>query len=315
MSQISRKIEGTATVLSSISHGGENAGTTQYLRREKVVQPDGSVAEVPIISGNALRGILRDHSANYTWEYLGRPELPLPVFDVLYSGGALAKAGSGKVLGSKQLAELRRLVPHVALFGAAGGGRIIEGRLQVGKLTPIVRQTTHLYPAPEGFAPPDMWDLLQLEGFTRRDDAKRPQLAERIAGMLPTTEPAQGALLTEVDTTDDTLDRESAQQMRYEVETLAAGTLLHWSIRVECASELVEAQLAAALASWGASGAHIGGRSATGHGRLALDAHQWVTSRVEPTEGSELAPSWHDQLASHHAEHKDEIVEALGWLA
>ena len=52
--------EGHVTALSSISHIGETRGVTAELRREKVLLPTGDVEEVPIISGNGLRGPLRD---------------------------------------------------------------------------------------------------------------------------------------------------------------------------------------------------------------------------------------------------------------
>jgi len=51
---------GAVTALSSISHIGENRGITSLLRREKIVAGDGTVEEVPIFSGNGIRGMLRD---------------------------------------------------------------------------------------------------------------------------------------------------------------------------------------------------------------------------------------------------------------
>jgi len=294
----SYRSEGVATLLSSVSHGGEHAGTVQMLRRERVVQPDGSVTEVPVISGNALRGILRDHSAGLLWRALGEPELPLPVFHVLWSGGALAKAGAGHVITSQQLAELRRLVPHVSLFGAAGGGRIIEGKLLVGKLTPVCAETAHIMP-PGALAGGErsIWEMLQVEEFSRRDDAKRPALTAAIAG---------GGVLESGDGKPDG----PAQQMRYGIETIAAGTRLHWWIGLRDVTGLEAETFRAALASWAADGAHLGGRSATGHGRLAISSDSWVSAAPALTAGSALPAG----PEGHAAEHRDRILEALGWL-
>ena len=50
---------GTVTARTSISHGGETRGLISMLRREAIIQPDGTTAMVPIISGNSLRGRLR----------------------------------------------------------------------------------------------------------------------------------------------------------------------------------------------------------------------------------------------------------------
>ena len=191
------RTEGVVTLLASTIHGGEHAGTTSYLRRERIVQPDGSVAEVPVISGNGVRGMLRDISADITWRMLGEPHLSMQTFDVLWSGGSLAKAGAGHVLSTQDLRSLRDLCPHIGVFGAAGGGRIIEGRLKVGKMMPVCAETSHLLPE-ELRSDVSIWDYLQVEEFTRRDDGKRPMKA---------LESGEGSLITE--------EREVPHQMRY----------------------------------------------------------------------------------------------------
>lgn len=311
------RIEGAATLLSSLSHGGEHAGTIGYMRREKVAQPDGTVVDVPIVSGNSLRGILRDHAANVMWQALGCPELPVQVFHLLWSGGSLAKAGSGHVLGARQLAEVRQLIPVVSVFGGSGAGKIIEGKLSVGKLVPICAETAHLMPPDLADTPRSVWDMLQVEEFTRRDDAKRDQLHGAIEGMraLPSVE-EQGQLLAVADHAPAVEDERDgpAQQMRYGVETLAAGTRLHWWMQLRQVTDVERALVAAAIDSWTADGAHIGGRSATGHGRLRLDVHQWSHSTPATTVGQALAVTG-DPLAAHVDTHRDQIIETLGWFA
>lgn len=309
------RIEGVATLLSSLSHGGEHAGTVGYLRREKIVQPDGSVVEVPVVSGNALRGILRDYAAEVFWAALGRPELPAPVFHLLWSGGSLAKAGSGHVLGARQLADVRRLIPVVSLFGGSGAGKIIEGKMRAGKLVPVCAETAHLMP--EGISGDrSVWDMLQIEEFTRRDDAKRDRLHVAIAGMTTPAAIEPGTLLTvephapAVEATDG-----PAQQMRYGVETLAAGARLHWWMTLHGVTDVESALLAQAIEAWSRGGAHIGGRSATGHGRLRLDVQTWQAASPTITVGDALAVPDADPLGDHVTGHRDAIVEALGWFA
>jgi 3'-phosphoadenosine 5'-phosphosulfate sulfotransferase (PAPS reductase)/FAD synthetase len=64
--------EGTMTALTSIAHnGGQSFGIESKLRRERFVQPDGSVEEVPILSGNGLRGMLRDRGMWHMCRALG----------------------------------------------------------------------------------------------------------------------------------------------------------------------------------------------------------------------------------------------------
>lgn len=316
------RIEGAATLLSSLVHGGEHHGTIASFRREKIIEIDGKAVDVPIVSGNALRGLLRDHAAHIMWDALGRPQLPPPVFHLLWSGGSLAKAGSGHVIGARQLAEVRRLIPLVSLFGGSGAGKIIEGKLRVGKLTPICAETAHLLPDTlvDQAEPRPMWELLQVEEFTRRDDAKRDQLHPAIEGMARPelgTGDEQGQLLEVADhapAAEDELDG-PAQQMRYGVETLAAGTRLHWWMSLHQVTDPEVALFAAAIDRWTADGAHLGGRAATGHGRLRLDVHQWSHQTPATTVGEALDVAGRDHLVDHVDQHRAEILEALEWFA
>ena len=94
--------EGIMTALTSISHIGETYGINAKLRREKIVQLDGSVEEVPVISGNGLRGLLRDRGMLHMLRNLGYgvnaetgqiTGLSLAAFYFLITGGALTEVG------------------------------------------------------------------------------------------------------------------------------------------------------------------------------------------------------------------------------
>lgn len=318
----SHRIEGAATLLSSLSHGGEPAGTVGFLRREKIIGPDDRPVDIPIVSGNSLRGLLRDYSADVMWRSLGSPPLPPQVFHLLWGGGALAKAGAGHVLGARQLGQVRRLIPHVSLFGGSGAGKIMEGKLRVGKLTPICAETAHIVPADlAGPDPASIWEMVQIEEFTRRDDAKRDQLHGAIQGLAElngSTTPAIGAgtLLTVEPSAPAVEDTGGpAQQMRYGTETLAAGARLHWWMSLRNVTAVETALFAAALEAWSADGGAIGGRSATGHGRIRLDARQWAAQTPTTTIGEALQVAGLDPLTEHVAEHRGEILAALGWFA
>lgn len=307
-------LDGVATVLSSIIHGGERAGTISYLRREQVVQPDGTVEDVPVLSGNGLRGVLRDVSAEMLWRQIGEPDLPMPVFHALWSGGALAKTGSGKALDPIRLGRLRRLVPHIALFGCAGGGRIIEGKLRVGKLVPITTETAHIIPARLAeLATSSYEDRVQIEHYVRTDDARKATWRELGAA------PAHAAIgtgtvgaldLAEPVTVDDT-PAEETTQMRYGVETIAPGTRLWCSFGLTHATDAEWAWFAETLGTWSASGAHFGGRSAVGHGRLRLELDQFgeMAPRLVRSHDLALVPS-----QALDAAQAAEVIEALSWL-
>jgi CRISPR/Cas system CSM-associated protein Csm3 (group 7 of RAMP superfamily) len=162
------KWEGTATALSSVTHGEQSLGTGTYMRREKFLLPSGIVDEIPLVSGNALRGSMRDHAAKAYWQFLGKPHLNLSVSHALFSGGTISKATNAEPVSGIKLREIREACPPISIFGAAGGGRIIDGILSVGKMLPITQETAHIIPEKFHTANlPSYWDLLQLEEYSR----------------------------------------------------------------------------------------------------------------------------------------------------
>lgn len=162
------KWEGTGTALSSVTHGEQSLGTGNYMRREKFFLPAGYVEEIPLISGNAFRGSMRDYAAQLYWHFLGKPHLNVSVSHALFSGGTISKATNAEPVSGLKLREIREVCPPISIFGAAGGGRIIDGILSVGKLLPIVEETKHLIPEKyHGEHVPSYWDLLQLEEYSR----------------------------------------------------------------------------------------------------------------------------------------------------
>lgn len=169
----------TLTAESSIIHGGQVLGTNQYLHREKFLLQDGSIEEIPVITGNAFRGALRDHAAQLYIDFLGDQELPLPVVQALWSGGTVTKA-KGLPLSGEKLRKLREVAPPLSIFGFACAGRIVSGSLSVGKILPICSELSHLIPSDILDKVDNLssyWDITQLEEFSRfPDDESREGL-------------------------------------------------------------------------------------------------------------------------------------------
>lgn len=215
-------IDGIITAQTSISHIGFTHGINAKLRREIIVQPNGEIENVPIISGNAIRGILRDvgmlhmvrnigyktdddfdaavvkagaRSADIEGEQqeihleekekksIERSGLSLAAFYFLFSGGALTK-DAGRGLDIDAARKWRKLIPLVALFGGAMGNQIMPGMIKIGKMIPICSETAHLIPEKyiDGFAINSCWEFCQEEAFTRRDDEKNEKLRQLISG-------------------------------------------------------------------------------------------------------------------------------------
>lgn len=181
--------EGTMTALTSISHIGDSHGVNSKLRREKVIQPNGAVEEIPIISGNAMRGILRDRGMLHMLKQLGYgvndetgevKGLSLSAFYFLFSGGALTKDLGNRGLDVDEARRWRSLIPLVAVFGGAMGNQIMPGKAKIGKAIPICTETAHIIPERFLGGVDSVWELCQEEAYTRRDDEKNDNLRQLI---------------------------------------------------------------------------------------------------------------------------------------
>lgn len=311
-------LEGTVKALSSITHnGGQSFGISSKLRREKFVQLDGTVEEVPVISGNSLRGVLRDRSMLQMCKILGYGVeeeqgsvrgLSLAAFHFLFSGGALTSEG-GKTIDIERARQLRKLIPLVGVFGGALGNTILPGKLKVGKLIPLCQETIHVLPAKVQQPAPSIWEYLQEEMYTRKDDAKNEHYRPLIA---PTEQQRQfhettaDALIPEIGS--DLPAREGQkQQMMYYVETFAAGTPFYWRITLDDVTDIEFEAFLVGLAQFSRM-PYVGGKSAVGLGEIAINFDKWLSidSRVH-TESQEI----NIPLGQAYQQHLQEQGEAI----
>lgn len=268
------------TLLSPLTHGADvKAGNTTLFRRMAVIDELGTVRHLPVVSGNSVRGVLRDILADHLLQSLGlasdrmRPSIAPWLFHALYSGGTLSEQASGspisKLLGSHGIIKaegwrhFREVVPALSLFGCALEQHIIPGRMQVSHLRPVCAEWGF-----EG-APP-MARLFSYEFLTRKEDRE--------------------------------IDRPDSVQMIANTEVLVPGTRLRGGIDVvPFATEMEKSALGLALSLWERSGT-LGAQAARGLGRAAFD----VTGKPEG-----------DRYEAFLAENKDRILrlfERLGGL-
>jgi CRISPR type IV-associated protein Csf2 len=306
-------MEGIVTALSSISHnGGEQNGITTQLRREKFVQPDGEVEDVPVISGNSIRGLLRDIGMFYMLQKLGYgvniesgkvEGLTLPAFYFLFSGGALVSNGES-ALNVDYFRKMKETIPLIGLFGGAIGNSIMPGKIKIGKMIPICDETMHLMPEKvKSETVKSIWDYCQLEMYTRKDDEKNENLRKMID---EDTRKLLGSSGSKMDIT-----KAGPQQMMYYVETLSAGTKLFWKIVLEDVNDIeFEAFLTTILQF--SKFPHIGGKSGTGLGEIAIKMDKWIEidSRAH-LEGKEIDFAIGQKYENHLKEKAAEIKNFL----
>lgn len=286
---------GTLTALSSIAHGGETRGTITLLRRELVRAPDGRLMHVPVISGNTVRGRLRRLGEELLRDAIGYEGLLTPAAaHTLRGGGALAKT-SGEPLSGNRLRRLRELVPQIGVFGGAGGGTIINGALDVGKVVPHVSELSHITGV---VCDQSSFTSTQLEAYTRQSDADSHDFAD----VLMPAEP-DATLVFEADGRPDPSVR-GGNQMLFHVETFPAGTVFSTWLRLRRPSALEMAFFVDVVRSFVDDG-RLGGRVAAGHGLVKVDLEP-----DEPIANNDL-PDW--RAVAH--DNRDEILNVLKGLA
>jgi CRISPR/Cas system CSM-associated protein Csm3 (group 7 of RAMP superfamily) len=252
-------LEGTVTALSSISHnGGEKNGVVTQLRREKFVQPNGNVVEVPVISGNSIRGKMRDLAAIDILTKSDGVKIKIDgdSFNLLFTGGSLESTGESGV-NIEKVRKMRKDMPMLSVLGGSVGNVILPGKLDMGKLIPITKETAHLIP--EKFHGKDalksVWEYCQVEMNTRTDDAKNENHRDFL--------------------TDEAKAGEKVKsQMMYQVETLAAGTRFYWKICLRDTNEIETGAFLSTLNSWTKQASQVGGNGRVGHGALKVELNE-----------------------------------------
>lgn len=250
------RLEGTFTLLAPLSHIGESISNTSYLVEDSIIQPDGSVEKVFAYSGNAWRGQLRDLMASYMLEKLGRPNISLDTFHLLYSGG---KIGGAQTTDMAQARRVRAAIPMISLLGGGIGNQILQGKLRVGTCYPLCVQAVPVLPSDyhAEASKIDYTDATFTKEYSRRDDTKVESVSQY--------------LLTDQSANDKPKkDKEASQQMRIRSELVSAGVKLRtWIV----GTDLTEIEFGALV-----SGLHefskqpfIGGQSSRGHGLVNVD--------------------------------------------
>jgi len=239
-----RDFTGTFEAQAPISHGSdEDFGMEIRLRTlEMTVRENGDTYHeaVPVISGNSLRGQLRDLLAQDFLDRLSTDDDPLQVSDTLsnalYAGGSLERtAGAGK-LNRRLIHDIREYIPPLSLLGTAIEDQMIEGRVDVGQLLPIATETNN-YTGRD--ADKSVFEFVDTTFYTRQDD--------RVGGRQ---------------------EDEDAQQMKYDVQVLVPGTRLHHDLTLRSGHTDLDAACLGHAFDLFNERAVLGGMASRGHGTV-----------------------------------------------
>lgn len=278
------KLDGVITLLAPLSHIGESLGIDSYLATDMIIGPDGKPVECFLYSGNSFRGILRDCAAKYLLNKLGRFAVPLEVFHLLFSGGSI---GGEQSIDIDQARLYRKLLPAFSIFGGGVGNQIMEGKLKIGSMYPLVAECQRVLPEYLRDANAPSWKHWTYEkSYTRRDDSKQENLRVYIAENQVENSSLLSAGKQETllgDGADKTSTKEvktdtkkkkekdgPATQMRYTVEVLAAGAMMYQRVFLQDMTMLEFGAFISALDEFSQT-PFLGGKSGTGHGLCEIE--------------------------------------------
>lgn len=221
---------------------------------------------MPIISGNSIRGQLRDLIGADFMRRLGLRSKMLA--GRLLEGGGLSKGeSSGQDL--DRLRMLREAIPPLSLFGGAVGNVIMRGKMDIGSFVPIGYETRLYLPhAMQELATCSVFEYMQSEEYTHTADHADPRYEELFG---------DGAGVAD--------GSEHGVQMRYTVETMCAGARLFWHYVLKDVTPVEADCFLAALRLW-AKRPTLGGKSGSGHALVEMDLDNgWL---ITPYDGHNL---------------------------
>ena len=311
--------------LTPIAHASESIGNTSLCMREKRRLPDGSFCHVPIITGDTLRHGLREAGAYALLDAAGMLDSPVlgeAALRLLFAGGMITGSEGGAV----KLDDYRRMValcPPLGLLGGCAQNRAVPGKVQVDPADLICEETAHRMPE---------WVTAWLEEGKVSLQSCRGHIEEvQRVRMDPMLDPGKRKLLSDggaeaekrllssehgKEVGDAVLAQDSKSSMlprRH--ETVIAGSLFFWSVTATVHTDLERDTFNTMIGAF-LRDARVGGKRATGHGRIRPVVAKQIEIR-RPREAPEnldvgsLAPKVGSLFFAHVSERKDEVAKFL----
>jgi len=234
-----------------------------------------SVAQLPAISGNAIRGRLRRWAMHDWCRLAGITQIDKRVYHTLFSGGFLDSSSTYEDF--DKLDSLVETCPMLGLLGAAVGDMMIEGSLRVSWAYPMCTE--------RGSGDRSVWEYLDTIYQTRRDSSKTESEIDIGDGMF------------------DAVDgkKDAPQQMKYEYEAFADGTPFEARLALLDMRDMPVSAFNRVLELYERH-ASLGGKGAVGAGDIDLEIDR-----------SEL-PACSSEAYIEHVEHNAERIREF-WQA
>lgn len=277
-----KKLQIKYTMTAPVSHIGETASTGSYFQTIKT-----ATGRLPIITANSVRGTLRDNGAKFLLDSIGG-KVDKEIFHILFSGGNLNGTMKNDVGKAK---AVREHFPLISVFGGGLGDMILAGKMAMGNLYPICRESESI----TGQYSDVSWkNLIDEIEYTRTDDGKDDALSDYM------TNP------------NDEQKAKASTQMRYAVQYMAAGTEFIQEIFLfDNILPSEESALYSAFLKW-FSLPKLGGMANKGFGFFDAETNFGINVRSQKTETTEKFDSMIRQYTEFISAEADSYLGILG---
>lgn len=338
---VSGKIDLNILALEPIHHGAGSEGNEQILRTQPVIV-NGESFDVPFISGNAVKNMIRRYGVMFCVGVLGiDQQLTKEQVDLLCSGGQLSKKGTVQNL--KQARELETLMPILGICGYAAANTMQSSKLSVSHW--------HLVCQENQFRLPDFcqnmqernlsaYDFRADEFGTKHDIAGNATLAKMLscddtrllASISEKRQKRSIAKLSQKDLFFESVselqeesqaltyqEKKKTTQMIYSFGVIKPGSRLFGTISYTQLTpmELLAFTAALSTACLNKLGCKylykIGAKSAVGFGTVAIEFSGSKLTPIAPTyENESVAFDSLNPYIKHLADNRQRIIDILG---
>lgn len=332
------RIHTIATVTRALKHGGQTVGNVQEFARHSVTDPDGERVDVPHISANSIKHLVREAGADFALEAMGLLEpdsLTRAEQYLMFAGGALDSGGQSIRLDKARRVE--KALPILGLCGYAAGNSMSESQLIVeGWELVCWENSQRLRPVLEKYAPEHL-PLLETYADEWIEVAQRtghdPTRTAKGRRMLPVDERLE--LEAQLSGAKGSGAKDAFRPMPFEYETLIPGAVLVGGFAFKHGVRDLELQAFRSAITWASEGRGpdggvllpVGGGGSTAQGLASTHLHGELAVGIEPMRyrpTDELAPArevgdgfdealtaYVDHLSGHAEEAKLAMQELL----
>lgn len=324
--QITR-YEFLARAVDPIAHHEESLGNVSVFMRKRMVLPNGSVQKVPYITGDSIRHRAREASVYATLDAAGMlddPKLTEGALRLLFSGGMVTGKGDASVINLDSFRELVNLFPPLALFGGCVDNRPLPGQLTVNEGNLVCSETVHTAPnwvhdwlTKNEYQVQTHRRMLEEVTRVRMDPALAPEKVKLLTGDHQVSVNRRLAASGRAHDTGETkeAEKEKSSMMPRSFERIVQGALFWCGIEARTYTP-IEADAFDYTVACLLNNFTVGGKLATGHGRLQFVAGNRI--HFAPSAGSiegmglDLAGKAGEMFRAHVKAHADQLREWLG---